>query len=711
MENHKQNNDLLHLILTVSTMFIILPPEEIDGGIRETLKSIGVFAGVDRSYLFQFFDDGNKMSNTHEWCAEGVEPQKQNLQEIAAEGLAWFNKKIKNQEIIHISDVDELPSDAAEEREHFVRQGIQSLVVIPVVSDGIVIGFLGFDSTRCKKIWPDDTITLLRIVGEVLASAITKNNMMTALRESESKYKALFEYANDAIFVIKDGVITDCNAKALSMFACTRDQLIGKTPDRFSPPFQSDGKTSTEKAFKKINAALLEGPQFFEWKHCRYDGTLFDVEVSLNTVNIDNKSFIHAIVRDITERKIMEELLYRERETFYSILQNAPYAVVLSDKDGKYTYINPEFTAITGYKLEDVPTGRDCLYKVFPDKILRDEIRKAWKEDIVKRGAERIFPIVCKNGQRKEINFRPTVLEGTGMIIMFSDVTERKQAEELFKTLADNSPVGVFISQDGKFKFVNPHFERVTGYSEGELLDKDAMALVLPEDRKFARKQALMMLKIEKMPAYEMRVFSKTGDMKWILQSVTLIQFRGKRAVLGSFLNITEKKQMEEKLRNMSIIDDLTQLYNRRGFFALATQQMKIASRDRKEMLFFFVDLDGLKLINDTLGHQEGDLAIVSAAGILKQTFRDADVIGRIGGDEFAILAVGISGTTGKILYNRLQEHIDLYNDRSDKGYRLSMSVGIAIYDPQNPSTIDELMSMADALMYEDKKSKDLKRE
>jgi diguanylate cyclase (GGDEF)-like protein/PAS domain S-box-containing protein len=294
---------------------------------------------------------------------------------------------------------------------------------------------------------------------------------------------------------------------------------------------------------------------------------------------------------------------------------------------------------------------------------------------------------------------------------MLSDTTELKESEELFKTLADNSPVGVFIVQNGKFRFVNPHFERITGYSEDELLENDAMALVLAEDRKFARKQALLMLKSERMPAYEIRVLSKTGEMKWILQSITSIQFSGKQAVLGSFVNITEKKQMEEKLRNMSIIDDLTRLYNRRGFFTLAAQQIKIASRNKKEMLFFFIDLDGLKSINDSFGHQEGDLAIIGAAGILRDTFREADVVGRIGGDEFAILAVDISGTTGKILSKRLQEHIDLYNDGTPKQHKMSMSVGIAIYNPENPSTIDELMSVADTLMYEDKKNKSFKRE
>jgi len=298
------------------------------------------------------------------------------------------------------------------------------------------------------------------------------------------------------------------------------------------------------------------------------------------------------------------------------------------------------------------------------------------------------------------------LLDDGGVVLMMSDTTEKKQAEELFKTLADNSPVGVFIIQDGIIKFANPHFEKVTGYEKGELLGKESMFLVMPEDRDFAKKRAIEMLKNEKILPYEIRVLAKEGKIVWILQSVISIRFKGRLAVLGNFVNITEKKLMEEKLRNMSIVDDLTQLYNRRGFFMLAEQQMKISKRNNKEMLFFFIDLDGLKSINDTHGHQEGDVALIGAAGILKETFRDTDIIGRIGGDEFAALAVGTSETTRGLLMKRLNEHIDSYNESPKGCYRMSMSVGISVYNPENPSTIDELMSVADTLMYENKKRK-----
>lgn len=128
-----------------------------------------------------------------------------------------------------------------------------------------------------------------------------------ALRESETKFRTLFEVAADAIFLMDQNVFIDCNPKTLELFGCTREQIIGQTPYRFSPEVQPDGRNSLEKAQEKINAAMTGQPQFFEWKHCRYDGTLFDAEVSLSIFSIANKIYVQSLVHDITERKNSEE--------------------------------------------------------------------------------------------------------------------------------------------------------------------------------------------------------------------------------------------------------------------------------------------------------------------------------------------------------------------------------------------------------------------
>ncbi len=167
-----------------------------------------------------------------------------------------------------------------------------------------------------------------------------------------------------------------------------------------------------------------------------------------------------------------------------------------------------------------------------------------------------------------------------------------------------------------------------------------------------------------------------------------------------------ERKRMQEQLRGLTLIDDLTGLYNRRGFIALGEQQLKIASRVKKGMLLFFIDLDGMKQINDTLGHKEGDLALIGTAEILKEVFREADIIARIGGDEFVALAIDTDDSTVEILTERINGKLYSYNAKGDHPYRLSLSMGITRYDPESTYAINELLAEADKLMYAQKRSK-----
>jgi diguanylate cyclase (GGDEF)-like protein len=172
--------------------------------------------------------------------------------------------------------------------------------------------------------------------------------------------------------------------------------------------------------------------------------------------------------------------------------------------------------------------------------------------------------------------------------------------------------------------------------------------------------------------------------------------------------DITKQKQMEEELVALSLTDELTGLYNRRGYVTLATQSLKMLKRENKSVFMLYADLDNLKWINDKLGHKEGDFALITAANILKENYRDSDIISRIGGDEFVVFPVGSSSDTIEAISSRLRVALDKYNKQSNRSYKLSMSMGISCYDPEHPCTIDELLDKADKLMYEEKSNKKL---
>jgi diguanylate cyclase (GGDEF)-like protein len=161
----------------------------------------------------------------------------------------------------------------------------------------------------------------------------------------------------------------------------------------------------------------------------------------------------------------------------------------------------------------------------------------------------------------------------------------------------------------------------------------------------------------------------------------------------------------EEGLLALSLIDELTGLYNRRRFFILTEQYLRVAVRAKKRLSLLYIDMDDLKWINDHCGHNEGDQALITLANILKKTFRESDIVARIGGDEFVVLSE-ITDENGEILMTRLNENIKDYNAQGSRRYILSISVGTTQFDPNYPIPIDELLSKADALMYGQKRKR-----
>jgi len=167
-----------------------------------------------------------------------------------------------------------------------------------------------------------------------------------------------------------------------------------------------------------------------------------------------------------------------------------------------------------------------------------------------------------------------------------------------------------------------------------------------------------------------------------------------------------ERHRLMAELRAASLMDPLTGLYNRRGFHALAEQQWRMADRTGRGLLLFFADLDQLKEINDSAGHAEGDRVLQETADILRRSFRASDILARLGGDEFAALAIDAPGNAAHLLTTRLQENVEARNAQGALPFELSLSLGLARYDPAQPCSFEDLLRRADALMYDDKRSK-----
>lgn len=167
-----------------------------------------------------------------------------------------------------------------------------------------------------------------------------------------------------------------------------------------------------------------------------------------------------------------------------------------------------------------------------------------------------------------------------------------------------------------------------------------------------------------------------------------------------------ERHRGKEVLRSQALTDELTGLYNRRGFMALAAQQLKLAGRGRREFLLISADLDGMKHINDTFGHQEGDRALRDTARVLKQTFRESDLMARLGGDKFAVLMIDAAAERDATIAARLEANLEAHNTASGGLYNLSLSLGTARFRPDQSTSLEELLAQADEAMYAQKREK-----
>jgi len=185
-----------NLVSTISADFINRAPGEIDEGINQALEAVGGFMDVDRSYVFLFSEDRSMLHNTHEWCAEGITPQIEQMRNTPVEALRWSNEILMRGEVLHIPSVADLPPEAKGEKETFQSQGNESMVAVPMVSQGRTIGLVGFDAVRHARSWSDESIKLLRMVATILVNALERKRAQ-AIQEGQRQFLELLATSGD----------------------------------------------------------------------------------------------------------------------------------------------------------------------------------------------------------------------------------------------------------------------------------------------------------------------------------------------------------------------------------------------------------------------------------------------------------------------------------------------------------------------------------
>lgn len=368
-----------------------------------------------------------------------------------------------------------------------------------------------------------------------------------ALRLSEARYRALFERSRDAIFTSFGDGHVEVNEAAVA--------LLGYTREEFNETARADLFVDSSD-WDEVRRQVHEGGEVhdFETVLRTKDGTPIVCLITLVQSADDDGNLLaqQAIIRDVTQVRQSQNALRENEERLRSLVQAMPIPVILTAiDDGQILYANEYVAEMAGLTLQEL-IGSPIL-----DLYFDPEDRVAYVQELRSQGYLSNRELHMKRGNGEpvwvSVSARPTTYDGReALLASFDDITERKRAEELFQAIAQSSPVGMFMIQEGKFSFVNSRFLEETGYTEDELIGMDSMSLILPEDRPKVRRNAEITLSGGDSTPYEYRGIDKHGNIFWLMGSVTAADFEGSQALVGSYMNITERKQADEQFRQLA---------------------------------------------------------------------------------------------------------------------------------------------------------------
>ena len=348
----------------LSIDFLRMEGRDIDTLIDRTLERLGTLVSADRAYVFDIENETETLSNTYEWCSDGVEPQIDRLQGISQDVLPWWTQKLNDFENITIPDVSELPPEAEAEQELLEEQNIASLIVTPMISDGELVGFIGFDWVEKQEVWSDEFINILRMVGELITTARRRKERRQELKEFETIIGAL----TDAVYVLdEEGRFTYVNDEFVELVGYDRERILGSSPLLIKD--DEEAKQAKQQLGRILSS---DGPKTitFETTIRPSTGDPVICEDHMGVLPYDGEEFNGSVgtLRDVTDQKRRAQELEKLKSQYETLVESFPDgAVFLIDTDLEYVRAGGEELGKLGLSPEEVEGTKPQA--LFPEEI------------------------------------------------------------------------------------------------------------------------------------------------------------------------------------------------------------------------------------------------------------------------------------------------------------------------------------------------------
>lgn len=560
----------------------------------------------------------------------------------------------------------------------------------------------------------EEIILLREKIGELERKNIAHRHAVEMLRESEIKYRSVLDNIEEGYYEVDlAGNFTFFNDALCRIWEYPKEELMGLNYRQYVD------EESADKFFQSFNQVFKTGKPVreFYWQITRRDGATKHLEasVSLRRDSRGTPTGFHGIMRDVTERKQMEESLRLNEEKYRAMIETIQDGYFEVDLTGAYTFVNDvicrhmrysreELLGLGNRQFQDRVNARKA-YEAFVNVYNTGIPVKAFEMEVIRKdGTKQISEVsisLIRDSRGQPVGFRG----------ISRDICDRKemeeslrQSEERYRSIIEQMEDGYFeVDLAGNFTFVNDAECRNLGYSRRELIGMNRRQYA---DEKNAGALFALFNEVYKtgtpVKSYDLELVRKDGKKAFHAISASVIKGADGKPVgfRGIARDVSERKSQEEQIKYLATHDGLTELPNRLMFNQLLSHAVQGAKRYQKQFAVMFIDLDGFKVVNDTLGHDAGDRLLWEIAVRFKHTLRAVDVVARLGGDEFVVMMEDIAAPEqAAVLAQRILEATGKPFGLASGECRVTASIGICVY-PENGDDEQTLMKNADAAMY-----------